>query len=146
MTEANSAIDDDTLDLVELSQMGSIQSLIPEHSIDGEVLHGSKLFFLCLVVEHLGADGCGMRTQDILESLLFAPAWTISDGTFKSMLVSLLDSFQVLGWDRVALGWVGQEESVVHVTSWMTLRLEKRIEIPERTLNPSACRHLIESH
>ena len=62
------------------------------------------------------------------------------------MLVSLLDSFQVLGWDRVALGWVGQEESVVHVTSWMTLRLEKRIEIPERTLNPSASRHLIESH
>lgn len=34
MTEANSAIDDDTLNLVELSQMGSIQSFIPEHSVN----------------------------------------------------------------------------------------------------------------
>jgi hypothetical protein len=46
----------------------------------------------------------------------------------------------------LALVWVLQEEGIMHISCWMALRLEKSIEVPERTLNEFVSGHLIEAH
>lgn len=57
-----------------------------------------------------------------------------------------LYGFHVVLWNRKAMRWLFQEESIVHVSSWMTLWLEKGVKVPERRLSVPACWHFCESH
>ena len=43
VTETEIPVGDDSLNLVELSQVGGVQRLIAEHAVDGEVLGGLEL-------------------------------------------------------------------------------------------------------
>lgn len=46
----------------------------------------------------------------------------------------------------VASDWLLEEESIMSISGGMTLRLEKRVEVPERTLDKAIRRHLRETH
>lgn len=43
VSQRESIVSHHTLYLVELSQMSGIQSLVPEHPVNGEILHRSEL-------------------------------------------------------------------------------------------------------
>ena len=131
VVKADSTIDDNTFDLMEFSQMSGIKGLVSEDTIDGEVLHGLELSLLCLLEKHLGGDSSSVRSQDVLHGFLGAPAWAISERAFKTILVSVADALLVLLGHTVAIDWGFAEESVLEITSGMTLGLEKSIEVPE---------------
>ena len=44
--KANATVDDDALNLVELSQVSRVQGLVAEDTIDGEELHWLELLLL----------------------------------------------------------------------------------------------------
>ncbi len=94
----------------------------------------------------MGANSCGVRSQDVLHGFLARPARTIADGAFETFLVSASDALLVFLRHSLASNRVLTEESILQIASWMTLRLEKSIEVPERTLDPTVGRHLIEAH
>lgn len=146
VSETDALVDDDAFYLMELSEMGRVQSLVPEYSVDREVLHGLELLLLGLLEEHLRADGGGVRPQDVLHGLLAAPAGAVADRAGKTFLVGLLHALLVLLRHTVAVDRVFAEEGVLEVTGWVTLRLEQRVEVPERRLDPAVRRHLIEAH
>jgi hypothetical protein len=86
-------------------------------------------------------------TEQILASFVNRPRVLIAERVLKAMLVGLLHSLAVgLVGDLFTRSRVLEEEGVVHVSSRMTLRLEKSVEIPERALNESIGRHLVEAH
>ena len=58
--------------------MCCIKCLIPEHSIDGEVLDWCELFLLTQLVEHAGTDSSGVGTKDVLLSLFQFPVILIA--------------------------------------------------------------------
>ena len=57
-----------------------------------------------------------------------------------------LDFFAVLLWPALTVLGMFNKERVVRISGWMTLRLEKRIEVPERAFNEPIGRHLGETH
>lgn len=69
VTEGGVPVGDNTLDLVELGKMGGVNGLVPEDTIDGEILDGMELGLLGEMIEHVGADGGGVGTKDELFSL-----------------------------------------------------------------------------
>ena len=68
------------LNLVKLSQVSCIQSLVPKHSIDGKVLDWCELLLLAELVEHASADGSGVSTKDVLLGLLQLPVILVPGG------------------------------------------------------------------
>lgn len=60
--------------------------------------------------------------------------------------MDLSDFLLVSWWHCLAFCWVLNEESVVHISSWMTLWLEESIKVPEGTLDVSVSQHLSETH
>ena len=60
--------------------------------------------------------------------------------------MNVLDCLAIFSWNVLALGWVLQEEGIVHVSSRVTLWLEEGIEVPEGALNEFVGGHFIESH
>ena len=87
-----------------------------------------------------------MCSQDVLHCLFTAPARTIAKRAWKTIFVHRLDAPFVLLGNAVAADGVLAEEGVLEVARWMTLRLEKRVEVPETRLDPAICRHLVEAH
>ena len=45
---------------MELGQVGGVQCLITEHTVDGEHFDGLELVLLGHFVQHSSADGCGV--------------------------------------------------------------------------------------
>lgn len=146
VVKSDALVNNDTFDLMELSQMRGVESLVSEHTIDGEVLHGLELFLLSLLVEHLRADCSRVSSKDVLHCFLTRPARTIANGAFEAILVSVSNTLLVFLRDAVAPHWVLAEEGILQVASWMALRLEQSVEVPEGALNPSVGWHLIEAH
>ena len=70
--------------LVELSQVSCIQSFIPKHPVDGEILDRRELFLLTELIEHAGTDGSGVSAKDVLLSLLKLPVVLIAMYTCMS--------------------------------------------------------------
>lgn len=79
VVKTDSLVYNDTLNLMELSQMSGVECLVSEHAINREVLHWLELLLLCLLEKHLRTDCGSMRPQDVLHRFLRAPAWTISN-------------------------------------------------------------------
>ena len=146
VVKSDALVNNDTFDLMELSQMRGVESLVSEHTIDGEVLHGLELFLLSLLVEHLRADCGRVSSKDVFHCFLTRPARTIANGAFEAILVSVSNTLLVFLRDAVAPHWVLAEEGILQVASWMALRLEQSVEVPEGALNPSVGWHLIEAH
>jgi hypothetical protein len=60
--------------------------------------------------------------------------------------MNILNTIAIFCREIFTVYWLFQEESVMHITGRVTLRLEKSIEVPERALNKFASWHFIESH
>jgi hypothetical protein len=60
--------------------------------------------------------------------------------------MNILYTLSVIFREIFARDWLFQEESIVHITSRMTLRLEKSIEVPERAFYELTCWHFVEAH
>lgn len=76
-TKGQIVVSNDTLDLVEFSQVRSIDGLVTEHTINGEVTGwwwaAIGALLLCQFVQHVGTDGGGVRSKDELLRLLSGP-------------------------------------------------------------------------
>jgi len=89
ISERDSNISDDSLDLVELGQMGSVGSLVPEDSINTEHLGGLESSGLVReVVEHLSRNGGGVGSEE--ETLRFGEGEG-SSVSYRSMSSRLVD-------------------------------------------------------
>jgi len=60
--------------------------------------------------------------------------------------MSSLNSFSIFCREVFAMYRLLKEESIMHISCGMALRLEKSIKVPERTFNISVCWHFIETH
>lgn len=60
--------------------------------------------------------------------------------------MNILDFFEILFVVNSCLFWFTNEESIMGVSGWMGLRLEKCIKVPERWLNITISFHFLESH
>ena len=58
----------------------------------------------------------------------------------------IFNSFHVVSWDRITLRWFFDKESIVSISGWMTLRLEKSVKVPEGTFDISIGFHFLEAH
>ena len=144
--QSDATVNDDTLHLMELSQVGRVQRLVSEDSIDREVLHRLEILLLCLLKEHLRADRCCVRSQDVLHRFFGAPARTVAVGAGQTVLVRALHALFILFRHTIAVDGILAEERILQIACWMALRLEQRVEVPEGALDPAICRHLIEAH
>jgi len=126
--------------------MGCIQSFISEYSINREILHRLEFWLLSQSVKHLGTDGCCVGSQQILLGFVNVPIILISKRSITSFFMNFFDSFSEFLWEVLAVNRLLKEKCIMHVSSRMTLRLKKSIEVPKRTLYESVGRHLIEPH
>ena len=132
---------------MELSQVGSVQGFISEDSIDREVLEWPEAFLaMCHFVKHLGADSGGMSSQDVLASLFGLPVVAIALWSKATISVNLLDLGHIIWRHMKAICWVLDKESVMSISSWMTLWLEQSIKVPEWTFNITIGWHFLETH
>ena len=150
MSKTDVLINNKALDLMELSQMSGVEGFIAEDSIDWKIFHwfeAARPF--CLLrkfVKHLWGYCCSMCSQDIFSGFFKRPTLSVSKRILKTLFMCLFDSSTVVFGNVVTGDWIFEEESIVHVSGRMTLRLEERIEVPERTLHKLVCWHFIESH
>jgi hypothetical protein len=87
-----------------------------------------------------------VSSENVFLCLLEGPTFTISEGAFKTVFMSLLNDFAVVFREAVAANGILKEESVVHVSGGMGLRLEERIKVPEGRFDEPISWHLVESH
>ena len=131
VTQTYVPISNDSFDLMELSQMGGVQGFISKDSVNGEVFHGFEFLLLGKQVEHLGADCSGVGSQEVLLGFLHTPFVLIADRSVAALLMDFLDSLTVVSGEIFALSRILQEEGIMHVSGWVTLRLEECIKVPE---------------
>jgi hypothetical protein len=131
---------------MEFSQMSSIQSFIPKHSINTKILNRSKTLLLSKLIKHSSTHSCCMCTHYILTRFLFWPCTTPTTRILYTMLMSLFHTFQVSLFFYICFFRVRNKESVMSVSSRMLLWLEQRIKVPEWRLNKVISRHLCKSH
>ena len=140
-------IDHEQLHLVELGQVSRVHRLVSEHTVDREALEGSEaLRVLRHFVQLLRAHRSGVGSQDVLHRLLSVPVIAVAEGPEPSFRVDLRHVLQVVLGHRSGGGGVADEEGVLRIASRVTLRLEQRIEVPERRLHELVRRHLREPH
>lgn len=126
--------------------MSIIKGLISEDSVNREEFSRSERLFLSNHLEISRRNSCGVSSEDIFESFLRIPFIVIAQTSITSSLVNVLDVLEILLIIDCCLFGMRYEESVMSVSSWMSLRLEEGIEIPEGALNVSICLHFLESH
>ena len=126
--------------------MSCVKSFISEHAVNREEFHWLELALLGELVEHLGADGGGMSAKDIFHGFFAAPSRSISKRSWQAVFMGTLHASFVLFWHELTRYRTLAEESVLEVTRWMTLWLEKSVKVPERGFNPTVHRHFIKAH
>ena len=87
-----------------------------------------------------------MCSQYILLCFCFLPLILVAFGAVAALLMNLFGCFHIFLGHTNAILWALDEEGIVHVSCWVTLRLEKCVEVPERTLDISVCWHFFEAH
>ena len=149
VAEREAEVCDHALDLVELGQVGGVDALVAEDAVDGEVARRTRVGGEA--VQHVYRGGGRVGAEDEPEGFLLAPGVAVADGAEGAGLVDRVDvgpvffvvedRVAVLGvWVRaglVGLGGVGDEEGVLHVASWVLLRDEEGVEVPEASFDES---------
>src|SRR5690606_4339810 len=85
VTQSQTEISNDTLDLMELGQMCGVDGLVTEDSVNREVFRGD--WVLCELVEHGGRNGSRVGTEDEAERFVFIPWVTVTDRAVFALLV-----------------------------------------------------------
>ena len=145
VAQSDVVVGQDTFDLVELSEMGGIDGLVTEHTVDGEQPGG--LWVLGQRVQHSGGDGGGVRSQDQFLTLLGLPVVTVTDGAELTLLVDGLD----VGHVGFVHGQVRGErvldvERVLQVTGRVLLWDVQGVEVPEPSFDVLVGGHFREAH
>lgn len=129
--------------LVELSEMSCIQGLVSEHSVNREQFGRSENSGFFVLVSDLleisrAYSGC-VGSEDISSRLFNRPVILPTIGflvfSLETLLVDFLHSFYVVLHFLGIVGAefrFGEEEGVVGISCWVLLRLEERVEVPER--------------
>lgn len=131
---------------MELGQVGVVEGLVSENTIDREEFVGFEGFFVGDHFEVLGGDGSGVCSEDVFVGLFRFPFVVVSSATEPSFLVDVLDGLKVLLVLYFGCFRVGDEEGVVGVAGRMGLRLEEGIEIPEGAFDVTVGFHFFETH
>lgn len=87
-----------------------------------------------------------MCSQKILLSFLNAPVILVANRAIPTLFMNLFNFLKIFFWEIFTIDGVLQEESVMKISCWVTLRLEKCIKVPEWALNKSVSWHFIETH
>ena len=87
-----------------------------------------------------------MSTEQVLLRLIDIPIVVVAEGAVTSFFMNFLYFFSILLRELFALDRLFKEKGIMHVSRWVALRLEKRVEVPERTLYKLCSGHLIETH
>ena len=87
-----------------------------------------------------------MSSQQVLPGLCLLPLILIALGPIATNRVDLLGLLHVLWRHTQTILWLLDEESVMHVTRWVTLWLEESVKVPEGALDELAGGHLFEAH
>mmetsp|Transcript_23048 Transcript_23048/g.75139 ORF Transcript_23048/g.75139 Transcript_23048/m.75139 type:complete len:313 (-) Transcript_23048:55-993(-) len=85
-----------------------------------------------------------MRPHHVLVRLHPRPRVAVPVRTFASHLVESLDALEVVFRNALHFGGVGHEKRVVRVACGVLLRLDERVEVPERRFHKVVRRHLLE--
>mmetsp|Transcript_30814 Transcript_30814/g.69578 ORF Transcript_30814/g.69578 Transcript_30814/m.69578 type:complete len:280 (+) Transcript_30814:1496-2335(+) len=159
MAEGQVLTDDETLHLVKLGEVGGVECLIAENTIDREVLLRLEglprlAHRLGELVKCSGGHGCGVRPEKVFARLLLRPIVPPPDRLgavlfiecHTTVLVGRLHPLQVIHGHLERRSRGLDEKSVVLVPCRVLLGLEERIEIPEGRLDVLVRFHLLEPH
>ena len=147
MAQIQVAIRHEQLHLVELREVRRVHRLVSEHAVDREALHRLEaLGVLRRLVQLLRAHRRRVRSQNVLHRLATVPLVAISERSEASFRVDLRHVLQVILRNGQRRGRVANEERVLRIAGRMALRLEQRVEVPERRLHELVGGHLREAH
>lgn len=146
MIQTEISVNNESFDLMELCQMGIIQSFIPEDSINWEKFSWSERLLFSNRLQNSWWDCCSVGSQKVFISFLRVPFIVVTQTAIASFFVNILYLFKILFVLDSGLFGLTDKESVMGISCRMCLRLEKSIKIPERRLNISVSFHFLESH
>ena len=125
VSQGQSSVSDDALDLMELSQVSGVQGLVPEDFVYAEIfLRLEAALLVGQSVQHPGRHCRGVSPQQVLSGLLHLPVVAVPSGAVAALAVDRLDSLQVVGGEMFAGARLTDEESVVSISGRMLLRLK----------------------
>ena len=111
--------------------------LVPEDPINAEVLRRPEAALpIGELIEHARRHGRRVRPQYLLPSLIFIERAPVANTTTTTRHVHVLHPLIVVRGPFERGCGLLDEERVVRVSSWMRLRLEKSIEVPETRFDP----------
>lgn len=146
MLKSQISINNKTLDLMEFSKMSVIQSFISEHSINREEFSWSKWLFFCNHLQVSRRNSSCMSTQYVLVGLFRIPLVVVSFTSKSSFFMNIFNSLEIFFIFNCCRFWMWDKKSIMCISCWMSLRLEKSIEVPERTFHITICFHFLETH
>ena len=146
VSQGEVSVCDESFDLMELCQVRCVQRFVAEHAVDGEQLAWGEHGLLRHGVQHAAGHGGGVRAQDVLLRLLHLPLVPVPDAPLTSHLMHRLHPVHIPRRHLPTPLRPSQEERVVAVPRRMLLRLEQRVEVPERRLYVVVGGHLLEAH
>jgi len=88
----------------------------------------------------------GVGSENIFFGFIVAPIIPIPNRTITTNFVSRFDFLPILRIFILRRCRVSHEESIMSISSWVLLRLEKCIEIPEGAFNELVSSHLFKAH
>merc|ERR1712207_29016 len=99
--------------------MCGVKGLVPEHSVDGEVLLRREVTITLVIFGQLTKRPCrhsrGVRPEDVPSRLVFAPIVAPTYRAHATLLVHLLDTLEVVHVDALGTTRRLNEESIVRV-------------------------------
>jgi len=136
----------ETFHLMKLSQMSVIQSLVSKHTIDGEKFTRPKGFLLGYLLKIARGNCSRMCSEKVFKCLLRLPFIIVANTSEPTLLMNVFNCFKILFILHFGGFWVWNKESIVSVSGRVSLWLEKRVKVPERTFNVSVSLHLLKTH
>ena len=115
--EGEVVVRDDTLDLVELGEVGRVDGFVPENAVDTEQLRGLEPSGLVRdLVQHRCRHRGRVRAQDEARGLLLGERVPVASRAKATLLVHLLDALVVVWRERRRLDgvWIVRRVSESH--------------------------------
>lgn len=146
MLKSQVSVNDKPFNLMKFCQMSIIQGFISEDSINREEFSGPEWFFFSNLLQILRRNCRSMSSQQIFVGFLRLPFIVISSASKSSLLMNIFHSLEILFIFNFSILRMSDEESIMSISGRMGLRLEQRIEIPERAFYISVSFHFFKSH
>lgn len=146
MLQTQITINDEALNLMELSEMSVVQILVPEDSVDGKELMRFEGLLVSYTLEVARRDSSGVSSEDVFESFLRLPLVVVAQTAEASLLMDVPHCLKVLLVVHLGHFRVRNEEGVMSISRRMSLWLKQRVEIPEGALDVPVSLHFLKAH